>query len=670
MARQSINVNPGLKEFEAYMDFSGGMNTEISNERLLDNEFIVMENVVLNSRGSVKKRHGRSIAATLNIPTGKVQGMMFYTRPDETVTEPDLIFAVGGKLYARNYDATITVQIVLNGSASNTFQNTRNVEMVQYYNDVYVASGSGLIRIQFDEQLELFTATSVVAYEPTAQEIKSIGLNALYPNGMTTTNDPNITSPNDFYIKGILFRQFIDLYNYKILSSAVVNQSVILTPYYYYNSALFSTIETTWHYKKSDSEAWINTSANFTFNEEGFYDFRLTAKFNLVAGGHVQKEFIFTSFESLPVALTIKPYEGEGGTINNCNRIILHYNRLMLYGDTEQPAQLYVSHIGNFGYFPTNLFFRFDVGRFEPIVSVVRIQSYLVVFSRTMIHTITGIDPTEYSVNMINDSIGCIAERSAVLTGNVITFLSNEGVFILRPTTFRLDQLNVQRIDTKIKDQMPKDTNACALNFDSQYWLCFPDKSVIYRFYYEQGVWVKDVSDNLNFVQMLQYSGKAYDLSDDIRLYQHDKTVYKDGSIEYDMIIETKYFDLSKSFNFKKLRRLYMLGRCYKDYDAEFSVSVYADSAIVLDPETGQAIVNAQDYVVWQTTLTSNNVFEHGTNFGIWELGEDKFGQEYLNVQKTRIRGKCRRVKLRFLNKQDKEVELFGFGLEFKVKKP
>jgi hypothetical protein len=73
---------------------------------------------------------------------------------------------------------------------------------------------------------------------------------------------------------------------------------------------------------------------------------------------------------------------------------------------------------------------------------------------------------------------------------------------------------------------------------------------------------------------------------------------------------------------------------------------------------------------VWTTTTTPNIEFFNGTNFGHWTLGESPFGEQYISVQKARIRGKCRRVKVKFVNSQDKEVEIFGFGLEFKLKKP
>jgi hypothetical protein len=262
-------------------------------------------------------------------------------------------------------------------------------------------------------------------------------------------------------------------------------------------------------------------------------------------------------------------------------------------------------------------------------------------------------------------------------------FLSQEGVFMLKPSAFRLDQLNVQRTDVKIKDEMLLDDEAVALSYDSQYWLCFPNNKILYRYYYEQGVWVKDVSDKLNITHFLQNGDDVFNLTADVKLYQHDTSVYNDAGFVYHMIVESKYFDLSKSFNFKKLRRLYVLGRCYDLYDVNFYTSVFADNTIVLDPETGYATVTPEGVATWVTVITPNVNFEHGTTFGFptgtpptytpattWQLGFDELGHKYLSVQKSRIRGKCRRVKVLFVNSQDKEVELFGFGLEFKLKKP
>jgi hypothetical protein len=777
MARQSISVNPSLKEFEAYMDFSGGMNNETSNERLNDNEFTQMQNIDLNTRGSVKKRTGRDLLTTAGLPLINAQGFFFFYRKNQTLENPDIVFAIDGKLYVKkmnnlNNSATIiNITGMLNGFDKNII-----VEAVQYYDKLYVATGTNIVVVSVDEQNGQYSASVITPYEPNSNELKYIGTNALLEFGMTNTNNSSFNNVNQFSVKGFLFTEYgtnktlinaqtkerFNIKTYLIENTAL---SYLKKYRFYYKKPTFEGKETRtylvvpppippatydpddeivavnngalikitdgssyapktngmevydkngnallsgvgfeeydsttvilrvpavagdkftikyipdWYSENSKFGSFAQTSLSsnevvFRPLEVGYYDFKMVVDFEVNNQVEHTSEYIYQG-------LQVKAFKEEGDILEQivagakkCNRIRLYWDRLMLFGDPDEPTQIYFSDINNPAYFPQVNCLRFDTGKQEPITSVVRLNDYLVVFSKTLIHILTGKTKDEFSVNLINDSIGCIAPRSAVLTGNVITFLSEEGVFQLRPSTFKLDQLNVQRVDSKIKGEIKKVTNACALNFDSQYWLCYPDDKVIYRYYYEKGVWVKDNSIKLNFVQFLQEGNNVFNLSADVKLYKNNSSVYTDAEEKYDMVVESKYFDLSKAFNFKKLKRLYILGKGYDNYDAEFKVKVFADSAIVLDPEVGYAHIvehQGREYSEWTTSTTPNIEFHQASILGDWVLGEDILGGEELSVQKSRIRGKCRRVKLVFVNSQDKEVELFGFGLEFKLKKP
>lgn len=96
MARENINPNPGARQLEVYNDFSGGLNSETSNERLRDNEFPIFDNVDLNGRGSARRRYGRDSALT-SYPTGNGQGALLFHRVNQI--EPDVILAVQGQFY-------------------------------------------------------------------------------------------------------------------------------------------------------------------------------------------------------------------------------------------------------------------------------------------------------------------------------------------------------------------------------------------------------------------------------------------------------------------------------------------------------------------------------------------------------------------------------------------
>jgi hypothetical protein len=183
-------------------------------------------------------------------------------------------------------------------------------------------------------------------------------------------------------------------------------------------------------------------------------------------------------------------------------------------------------------------------------------------------------------------------------------------------------------------------------------------------------MWVKDKSSKLNFNQFLQYGNTIYNLTTTGSLYKHDSTVYNDCGEIYEMNIETKSLDLSASFNHKKLKRLYILGRHYATANVSFTVTVYADSAKVLDPSTGEAVIDSDGYTTYQVTTAPNVNFYAGSTFGSWLVGNSPFGDVNVSADKKSIQGKCTRVKIIYSHSQDGPCEIFGFGLEFKLKKP
>ena len=157
-------------------------------------------------------------------------------------------------------------------------------------------------------------------------------------------------------------------------------------------------------------------------------------------------------------------------------------------------------------------------------------------------------------------------------------------------------------------------------------------------------------------------------LTTDGKIYQHNKNVFTDAGATYNMEIESKFFDLSASFNNKSLKRIYVLAKHYQTHSVDLFVTVKADSSIVLSPDSGK-VVDGPNGWYWQTTTEPNFEFLRGTAFGLWVLGESAFGDLELSVQKASIRGKCRRVKVYIKASSDKPCEIYGFAMQFKLKK-
>jgi hypothetical protein len=656
--RQNIEVDPARKVFEAFVDFSGGLNSEITNERLRPNEFPVCTNADLSGRASARLRYGRTLYTN---GIANAQGIFFFYRSGQA--NPDLVGVFNGRLYVQVSGTTMTEVTMFDGSTPITVQTTRHVEGVQYRDYLYIATGTKLIELYYDSQ---FKARVVTPYKPTVMEGIYIGTNALSPDPDGYIQD-GVSSTSNVEAIGIRPE-----YSY-----AAQNEPIDMTAYVAIPSGYGGTIDYKWEHKSTSDTTWIvdkdftagYKTHTYSFNSIGQYDIRVTVRKTgdaTVPG--LAQQYMLGNFEVRPVADRSSKLPSDG--IHSCNHIMLHWDRILMYGDSDRPYQLYISDLENPYYFPTDNTISFDIGRQEEISTAVRFQDMLVFFTKTSIQTLTGKSTDDYARYLINDTIGCTAGWSAKVVVNKVYFLSHEGVHELKPNPYRLETMNVGRIDANVRSEMPTDANACGAFNDSMYWIAFPDKSIVYRYYFENNVWVKDVSTSLNIRQFLTYGDDCYNMTSDGHILKHDRAVFTDNGVNYPMEIETKSHDLSATFNYKKLKRIYLLARAYQDFSSDLYLTILADSIVSLTPESGHAQVLGTGEVVWLDTTAPNFHFRGGTTFGSWELGESVFGEVSLSVSKASIRGKCRRVKLKFRTIGGHPFELFGFGLEFKLKKP
>jgi hypothetical protein len=665
MARQNIKPNPSEKLFESYMDFSGGLNSETANESLKDNEVPVLMNVDMNTRGSLRRRSGRKFILDVQ---ETAQGMFQFFRKGKPT--PDLIIAIKGKLYVMESDTTETKTIeIKDGSNAFTFQDTLPIEGVMMGDKMYIATGTKLLELSYvdgddtDTEPDQWKCTTVVPYIPNTMEAIYIGLNALSadPKNYISDKTGNVNEP--LRVDGIK----------AIRPTGVTQRSEQFIAYTTKPSGM--TLQFKWEVKSPQDMSWIMVK-DWTDDPAGKtldYSFLIASNWAIKVSARDKNatttvaSYQLTNYKVNDVEDKEANKDVDAAGINTCRRIMNHWDRLILAGDSKNPSQIYVSDLSAPAYFPTSNVLVFDGGKKEPVTSLVRYRDYLVIFTRTTIHTLNGKSPEEYQIGMIHDGIGCIAPRSAKVVGNHVFFLSAEGVHYLRPNALVLESLNVFRVDGAIKSQMTKDENAVAMVYDAQYWLCIPSKFEIYRFYYDTGIWTKDYSSKLNIVAFSNYGADIYELSAMGTLYKQDSSYYMDNDEVYTMQVDSKFLDLSASFNYKKLKKIYVMARHFVD-NVHIAVKVYADSAIALNPDQGEAVVQ-DGSVVWKSETKPNMDFYAGTALGSWVLSKVPLGATETSVQKASVRGKCRRVKVSFKHMENTPCEIYGFGLEFKAKK-
>ena len=716
--RDNINVNTSLKLFESYRNFSGGLNVQQSNEEMRDNQSTIAENVDLALTHSIRKRTGRTaLAGTIGwTATSPIQGLYKFVNNAETV----LIAAVEGKLwYARpsgmNYGNWIQIPITDSGSAF-TFQTTDTVEAAQYGDWLYVATGTKLVRCQVYQNgsnVTVTNATTIVDdYKPTAQEALYVGLNSI--NSVPTAYLTDLTTG----VAGTISALGIGFDG----SSFTIGQSKTLTAYVKTANPAPS-VDYQWSYRVSGTTTWLDVpnyhpwstaykSASFIMTEPNTYDVKVEVR--LTSASAVNDTYIWYGIK---VNATAQPPLYTSSNIQKCRRILLHWDRLIVYdpkpsatsGVVNEQDRIYISDLKNPLYFPTPNVISFAGDTQQHIRKVVQYRNILLVFTPDTVQSLTGKSPADYVRSIVNSQIGAIWSESVQVVENEVYFVSKQSVYSIRPNMYIQDNFNVKAIDLLVHDLFDVDFidsdavseqyNATAGNqvvsalFDNQYWL-YTRNGIIYRYYFELRCWASDTTDHLGDVkfgtpiiasfndnQMLiePIYRKAVGSSTYASAFVGaDKSVYTDAGVPYTMKLRTKYFDLSLAFNYKKLRKLYVITRL-QGSNVNLGVTVQADTAVVLDAEQGSVVVDSTTGAVsWQINTVPNLIFYSGTSpqpylgsaVGSWISGTTTLGEITLAVLHANIRAKCRRVRLTFEHSDGSPCEVYGFGLEFRAKRP
>lgn len=613
MSRRSYYTEPWKKELEVFQNFAGGINTTAAQDAMADYELSDAVNVALDERGSVTRRTGmvHHLAAAT---AGKAQG---YFRFYKTAYEYHEIVAIDGRLEKDG------VELPIEGLPSG-FQKERPIEAAQYHDKLYIATGTKLV--EYDGAV----AKVVVPYSPQPLEALYVGTNGLAEN------------PNDYLASGdgphlqITGVTFSNRYG-------VMNEPFTLTAY---------------HLKKAEDQIEYQFEYRFPFMEDGVWymgqDWSDSNQWTHVAQGEGDMQFrvngrvkglTVASAQYLIPTYRIKPapdpndIEPDLSGIHTCNRILVHWERIILYGDTVNFNMIHISHLKNPNYFPVPSNLMFETTKNEPLNKVVRFRDHLVAFTDSSIQALFGKHPAEFRRVALNTSIGCIAPDSAVVLDNYIAFLSADGVYYLKSVGYVDDKANVAKLDTNISNLIPRDRNACAIVFDDQYQIVFPDRKERFRYYKILGTWVRDESPELNISTLQIFDNELYGLQTSGNVIKFSDSTYSDLGHIYTTRLETKYFNFGQPYHRKKLKELQITAT------AEDTENI-ADLQLFID-----GVGNVSD------VINKKIKFEPTEDYNTF-------------VSNLKIKGSCLRTKVRIEHKLDRYIQFLGMMFVFKAKKP
>lgn len=636
--RVGYHTKPYDKKMEVFQSFSGGLNTMSAPDTMQDSELTDILNMDIGERGSLKRRYGLKKIRSLAV-SNKQQGYGRFYKTDGTYDE---LFALGGKLY-RNSETTA---LTITGLTNNTFQDTKPIEMVQFGEKLYIATGTKLV--QYDGT----SAKVVTPYTPTTEEMTYVGTNALFddPTGHLTDSTGLVASID----------QAIPYGTGKTVQVQVFCTVISGESYQF-------SVQTK---KASDTKDFPAPTSWGTRNASKV----LAGKSNLAEGKYtVQISMRQTgtteilSQMEIEYKVDLKPKTtATVSEIGKCTRLLVHWQRLCAYGNTDNPTTMYMSHINMPDYFPGLLNLEFDNPRREGITSILHYRNSLVVFTKTSTQALYGSGLDDFKRTMLHTDLGCIAPYGAAVMKNSIGFLSSQGVYTLKTMGLTDDKATVEKIDTKIANLVSLDTNVLAVFEGNQLQMTFPNSKKRLRFYPDLAAWTRDYSEKFDYTRQYEIDSQVFCLGPNA-LYAFDSSVYDDDDYNYTNQWESKYISFGQPYHKKKLKEVHVM-TAPNNSVINSKVYIYADEQAVITPESGKAEI-VDGAVVW--TLTDENNFQvnAGTIFD-FDLGESAFGDSKFGVNKLKLTGNCLRTRIRVENNEPTESQFIGFAYIFKVRRP
>lgn len=576
--------------------------------------------------------------------SGKGQGLFRYYKEDHTFQE---IIALGGFLYDLKTGNKINIQALDTG-----FQTTRPIEAVQYGTKLYIATGTKLV--EYDGT----NAKVVEPYNPQPLEALYIGTNGL-------AEDPNnfiSDGTGALAINAVIPDKRTGVYgqktNFHIVVTKGSNDHVEFDVCYFNGTDINS------------GEKWIRETKfdqrDFDWTPPNVGDYTLRVRMYIVGDNSIKATYYIPKY-TVKATDENKTYGLKG--VQTCNRLMLYWDRLLMYGDTMNGSQIYVSNLNMPNYFPIPNIIDFKNEKQEAITSLLQYRDALIIFTSSTIQALTGKSPSDYQRMSINTSLGCIAPYSARLVGNDIMFLSSDGVYALISLRSDTYALNIQKVDKNIANIVPKDTDACAAFYDTQYHLFFPSRGIRLRYYSDYKVWTKDESHKLNFSNVYVWDSVMYGSHKDTGyVYRFDNDVYDDDGYVYEDSFETKQFDFGIPYHVKKLKELRVTART-QDAPVNLFMEVYADKTLALASPEGKPEVNSEGEVHWVNTSEGNVHFSTGTVVGSWELGRDSLGRTDALISKLKMGGNSYRTNVRVVHKDNTPNQIISVAYIFKQKK-
>ena len=250
----------------------------------------------------------------------------------------ETITAVGGKLLRDG--GVLPIEGMPEG-----FQKDKPVEAVQWKDRMFIATGTKLL--EYDGT----TAKIVDPYKPKPLEALYVGTNGLadFPDTWMEFGEHD-----NLRVDGI----------FPSMRKGVSGQETEFTAFISRPDPS-KTLQYKWEYKLANRETlitgkdWTDSANKWKFIpvDVGKYLIQVSVRLKPDAGQTPPTTVPAGQSAQIPsyeVTTFNENVKVDTSQMHTCNRILLHWERLVVYGDIKSPATIYISHLQNPRYFPTN----------------------------------------------------------------------------------------------------------------------------------------------------------------------------------------------------------------------------------------------------------------------------------------------------------------------------
>lgn len=749
-----------------YIDkFRGGMATTYSNDNLgptSDNpleEFPIIDNFDFTERGAFEKRPGTTEQLMSNqdlLDLGLIQTVIddnsfdetkydgtfdayfkyeakgFYEQSDGTYNQPEpddtaydiRLGMMDGNLVVLNYISTLEdtvakytvfpTRVILSGLNSGV-----NMETVQFGNELYIATGDGYYVLRLirryssspaydDYELEARRMDSTdELYYPDVNEIYNFGTNVF---------DDFTYFPYTLNL-GQLADALTNLRNFPYTVSTgqeiQTNIEVDLTDVNLVDAQANKSFTIT---NLDPDGAVINTYTRYVMDAGPIFFTPTIVGVNVIKVELIDRG-TSNVLDTLEIKVTVYdglnfiPAENINEEINNCTRLFLYYNRIIMYNNGT--GKWYKSDINRPSYFTA--FCETDFAAINPESTVEILQSVtpyrnslIVLTKKSMFLTSGKGDDFEdtrgifepFESTRVSDK-GTLAPYSIAKNENNLIFLSNDGIYVLDAIYVDEKKANLYKISDMIDNLvLGNEEDASAIVFNNKYYINFPSGNYTLKWDYIFGqkvegrsiperLWSRDISTELIFKNMkiidedlyfiveadvlnaklLRLNRKEHlttpdeitDLEDNI----YPTGYFTDDGTSFQSLLETKAYNFQDGSRLKKVKQI-ILELSFGNYTLIYS----ANENNIIDAQQVPTIIFTilDGRVVSYSGLLENNVEVAGSFIlgdedsgvlGVNILGGIEEQYVYYTLRKSKY---TQKHKIVLAHSEDAYAKILGFG--------